>query len=349
VSGLCARVAAVAAAGILITTTLASAALAGTSPRGGPDGTVSGLSSLSTIACPTARTCVATGQDQDGNGKSAIINAVSGSAKAWSGKLTDNDLNAIACPGKTTCLAVADEAVATVKVSTGAMKVTAKLKPPASGIVALGTLACAGSKNCYAAGFQGTETHSQAIVVRLSAAGKVLSKGTVAGTGIGAIACPSSSRCLVSDHFASGSEQLRLLTGGKLGAAHTFPAHTYVQHIACYQASLCYALGGLSTAPVTKTDELFPVNPKTGAIGKVVKLGSLSGTGLACVSARRCVVVGFTGSGAAAKPAVVVVSSGKAGHAAGEPGTYLSDVACATASLCYAVGGKGSSAIVDRV
>jgi len=80
-----------------------------------------------------------------------------------------------------------------------------------------------------------------------------------------------------------------------------------------------------------------------------VKLSKVNGTALACGSARKCLVIGFTGSGASAEPAVVVVSSGKPGKPVSEPGTYLNGVACATASACYAVGAKGDAAIVDKV
>lgn len=349
-SGLRARLAAITAAGILITAAPVPAALASVTQGAGVTGTVSGLSSLTTIACPTSSACAALGQDGNGNAKSAIINATTGTAKAWSGKLASQFMNAIACPSATGCLAVADDVVVTVKPSTGAMKVAATLKPPAGDIVAMGAMACAGTTDCYAAGFQGTPAAGKAIVVHLSAAGKVLSRNIVTGTGIGAIACPSSSICLVSDHFASsGAEQIRLLDHGKLSASsHTFPAKTFIQRIACFRASLCYALGGVSTTTGSPTDEMFPLNPKTGAIGAVVKLSKFSGTGLACSSATRCLVVGFTGSGAAAKPGVVVVSGGKPGSPATLSGTFLSDVACATSSLCYAVGAKGNDALVEK-
>jgi hypothetical protein len=94
------------------------------------------------------------------NGKSMVIDAVTGTARAWSGSL-GQAMNAVACPGTTTWLAVADDAVATVQVSTGAMKVTAKPQPPTGGIVAIGDLACASATTCYAAGFEGTEGASR--------------------------------------------------------------------------------------------------------------------------------------------------------------------------------------------
>jgi len=72
----------------------------------------------------------------------------------------------------------------------------------------------------------------------------------------------------------------------------------YVQRIGCYQAKACYALGGSTTAVPARTNEPFPLNPKTGAIGKVVHLGTFSGDSIACTSGTICLVAGFTGSGA---------------------------------------------------
>jgi hypothetical protein len=347
VSGIGARLAAITAAGLLITTTLASAAVAGVTPAAGRSGVVSGVSSLNSITCPTARACAALGTDSDGNGKSAIINAASGSVKVWSGKLVNTDLSAVACPSRTSCVAVSGDAVATLKVSTGALKITATLKPPPNGIVAMNYIGCT-SGSCYAVGFQGTERAGQAIVVHTSAAGKVLSRTVVTGTGLGPIACPSSNHCLVGDDV-NKVEQIRVLNKGKLGQSHAVPAHTYIQSLACYQAKACWALGGLTTSPEVATNELFPVNPASGAIGHVVKLGKVSGDGLACPTARQCVVIGFIGTGASAKSVAVVVSSGKPGHPATLAGDSVNGVACPTGSLCYSVGLQGEHGIVDKI
>ena len=312
------------------------------------NGTVSGISSLTSVACPTAKACVAVGLGTDGTtGKSAVINATTGTAKAWSGGLANDPLNAVACAATAgTCLTVADDAVATVAAATGAMTVTATPKPPAGGIMALGAIACASAKACYAVGFQGTESASKAVAFHLSAAGKVVSKATGTGRGVGAIACPAATRCLISDNESAGLA-IQLLNSGKFGQSSPLPTGTYVQRIACYKASLCYALGGNTTS--TGTDELFPVNPTTGAPGSKITISGFSGTGMTCISATTCLVVGFTGSGATAKPAAVTVTNGKPGKPASYPGESLSSIACATASLCYAVGQSSTSAIVDKV
>jgi hypothetical protein len=338
--------AAMVAMGIL---TVPAAASAAAGPWG-PATAVAGVNSLDGVTCPTAKTCVSVGLDEDSNGKSAVINASSGAVKVWSGDLHADPMNAIACPGTKSCLAVADDAVASAQVSNGAMKVTATPKKPANGIVALGAIACAGATNCYAVGFEGTEAASNAIVVRLSSAGKLLGTAKNTGTGIGAITCPSSSLCLMGEHFTSG-ESIQLLNNGKFGASHAMPASTYVQAMSCYKASLCYALGGNSTSSPAATNELFPLNPKTGAIGSMATIPGFDGTDISCINASTCLISGFTGSGATAKVAVVAVVNAKLRTPVNYPGSSLSfhDLACASTSACYAVGSSSSGAIVDKV
>jgi hypothetical protein len=334
--------AALAATAILAVPAAASAAQG----PGAPRTPVPGVNSLDGVTCPTATACVSAGSDGNFNGKSAVISAASGAIKVWSGDLASDSMNALACAGTASCLAVADDAVASVRVSSGAMKVTATPKKPASGIVALGAIACAGTSACYAVGFEGTEASSKATVVHLSPAGKLLATQQNSGTGIGAIACPSASLCLMGEHYTSG-EVIQLLNNGRFGASHTLPAGTYVQAISCYQASLCYALGGSgNSAP----DELFPLNPKTGTAGPTATVNGFNGAGLTCISATTCLVSGLTGTGSAAKNAVLAVVKGKPGKPVNYAGNFgLRDVACAGASACYAVGASSSGAIVDKV
>jgi hypothetical protein len=332
-----------AATAVVIGMVMWPAAPAGAALR--PQATVPGVS-LTGIACPTAKACIAVG-NEDLNGKSVVVTASTGAAHAWSGDLAGDALWAVACPGKSVCLAVSDDAIASVQASTGAMKVTATPTRPADGIVALGEIACASAKSCYAVGWQGTEASSVAIVVPLSATGKQLGlvKGT--GTGIGAIACPAANLCLVSDHFSTG-EVIQLLKNGRLGSSHAVPAKTYIQRIVCFQAAVCYALAGRITSGFSPTDELFPVNPKTGAVGRAVTMSGFNGDGMACASATKCLVVGYTGEGSTAVPGVVTVSHGKPGKPAklGPAEGSLSDVACPTASVCYAVGQLAGNGLV---
>ena len=108
-----------------------------------------------------------------------------------------------------------------------------------------------------------------------------------------------------------------------------------------------HALGGNGTGSPEVTDELFPLNPATGAPGAAIALSNFDGTGLTCISATECRIVGFITP--AFTPAVLNVTNGQPGAPASEPGSSLDGIACATAALCYAVGGNSTGAIVDKV
>lgn len=122
------------------------------------------------------------------------------------------------------------------------MKVTGKVKEPASGIVALGAIACAGSGACYAVGFEGTEVASSALLVKASAAGKILSTVKAIGTGVGAIACPSASTCLLVEHTKTVASVVTV-TKGKAGAIKRYSSDLPFDTDACATANLCYAVG----------------------------------------------------------------------------------------------------------
>jgi hypothetical protein len=330
---------------------LAASPSATASMAGRPDvpATTVPQASFQAIACPTSKVCLAVGSDDNENGKSAVINTATGAVHAGSGKLADEFLESAACPGKSECLALATNAVATVKASNGAMKVTAKPKPPADGIVGLSAIACANSKNCYAVGFEESGRSSVGVVVRLSGAGKQLGLVKSHGTGVGEIACPSSKLCLVSSASSAG-EVIQQLSNGRLGASHPVPAKTFIERIACYQSKVCFAVGGKIASGFTPTDELFPLNPKTGAIGKVVTIKGFSATGMTCASATECMLVGYTGEGATAVPSVVTVNHGKPGKPTkvGPASGSLSAIACVSSKLCYAVGQSGTNGLVVK-
>ena len=146
----------------------------------------------------------------------------------------------------------------------------------------------------------------------------------------------------MGEHYTSG-EVIQLLQDGSFGASRTLPGDTFIQAIRCYKATLCYALGGNTTASPSLPDELFPLNPTTGAVGTMATMSGFSGANLTCINATTCLVAGLNGTGSTAKNAVVAVVKGKPGKPANYPGTFgLRDVACASTSACYAVGASSS-------
>lgn len=304
----------VAAAGVFTLAVVLTAAQAGAAQVAGTSlaGPVSGLNVLDTVACPVSASCVSTGLNSDLDGKSAVITAATGAVKVWPGELTTADPSALSCPPSAkNCLFVADDAVGTVAISTGAMKITAKPSSPSGGIVALGALSC--PKTCYAVGFEGTGSASNAVLFHVSLAGKILSSTKDTGSGSGAIACPTASLCFMTD-YVKPTTSIQVVSNGHIGASHAFAADTYVEGMSCFGSSVCYALGGDSTSSSELTDELFPVNPKTGVIGTMITIGGdFSGStyngGLTCISATTCLVAGYTDS-SSEKAALVTVTSG---------------------------------------
>jgi hypothetical protein len=343
----------IAAAGVFTLAAVLTAAQADAAPVAGTSlaGSVSGLNVLDTMACPTSASCVSTGANSDLDGKSAVITAATGAVKVWAGKLTTADPNALSCPPSATkCLFVSDDAVGTLAVSTGAMKITATPPPPSGGIVALGALAC--PKTCYAVGFEGTSGATTAVLLHLSSAGKILSSTTDTGTGSGAIACPTATLCFMTD-YVKPTTSIQVVRKGQIGASHAFPADTYVEGMSCFGSSACYAIGGNNTSSPELTDELFPLNPKTGAIGTEVTIGGdFSGStyngGLNCINATTCLVAGYSDS-SSETAALVTVTSGAPGSPVDYAGEYMDAVACASASKCYGAGGDSGGAFVDKV
>jgi hypothetical protein len=343
----------VAAAGVFTLTAVLTAAQANAAQVGGAHlaGPVSGLNVLDRVACPAGASCVSTGANSDLDGKSAVITAATGAVKVWPGELATADPSALSCPPSVkSCLFVADDAVGTVAISTGAMKITATPSPPSGGIVALGALSC--PKTCYAVGFEGTESASSAVLLHLSVAGKILSSTKDTGSGSGAIACPTASLCFMTD-YVKPTTSIQVVSNGHIGASHAFPADTYVEGMSCFGSSVCYAVGGNSTSSPELTNELFPLNPKTGAVGAKITIGGdFSGStyngGLTCISATTCLVAGYTDS-SSEKAALVTVTSGKPRSPVDYTGQYMDGVACAKASECYGVGGSSGGAFVDKV
>jgi len=192
----------------------------------------------------------------------------------------------------------------------------------------------------------GTELASQALVVHLSANGALLGTTKSSSRGIGAIACSTSTICMMAVANGTAPEKMQLLSSGHFGTTHTLPANTYVQAMSCYKAALCYALAGTKSSGLS--DELFSLNPKTGAVGTMITLSGLHGNAIACSSATECQVLGFKLSGAVATSGVIAVSHGKAGAFKDYPDS-LSDIACPTATLCYAVGTSSGRSVIDRI
>ena len=316
----------------------------------GPRSDVTGMSSFQAIACPIPTRCVAVGSDNsgDGYGRAATIDVGSATGTAGAGMLSDDTLFSVACGVPTVCVAAAEDATARVDVATGAITLMTTLHAPTGSITSMSDIACPNSSECFGVGFQGPYLTSKGFIAHFTETGSLISTTHIStASGLGSIVCTTTTQCIVSVADRSKPEKVELLVNGKLGTAHVMPATIYIQRLACYRATDCYALAGKATKGTERTNLIYDINPVTGAIGsRHVIAGGFSGTGIACPTATHCIVVGNVGLKSAVDTLTMGVPS--AVHLLGS--ASLSGVACADpTNVCIGVGQNGPSAALERV
>lgn len=305
---------------------------------------------LRAVACASSSSCIAVGFDSAGNGLAVVVAPSSATAKRGRGRLRGSSLGSVACPTRTVCLASAGGTIAKIAASNGKVTVSGKLRQPKTGTAMAGAVACPSSKLCYAVGSEGGEETSVGLIAELSPAGRILRTVTVkSSSAVGAIACSSSSVCLVGVVHAGAAVEVATLKEGKLGRGHPVSVTRYLEALACYRTEICYALEGSRTGH--KANVLVALDATSGAARASVRLPSaFNGTALACTSGRRCVVVGEEGVGSSEHSGAIVVRGRTAGRFVRLAGA-LSGVACASASRCTAVGvpARTFGGEVDRI
>lgn len=308
------------------------------------------MSSFSAIACPTPTRCVGVGSNNSGNGygSAATIYVASATGVVGAGMLPNDTLFSVACGVPTVCVGAAENATVRVDVATGAISLVTTLHAPAGSITSMSDIACPNSSECFGVGFQGPYRTAKGFIARFSVTGSLISTTHVAtASGLGGIACPTTTQCIVSVAARTNPEKIELLQNGKLGAAHVMPAGIYVQRLACYRATVCYALAGRVSKGTERTNLIYDINPVTGAIdASHVIAGGFSGNDIACANATRCIVVGEM----SLKSAIDTVTLGvpSAPHLLGS--VSLSGVACADpTNTCIGVGQNGASAALEKV
>jgi hypothetical protein len=311
---------------------------------------VTGMSSFNAVACPTSTRCVAVGSDNSGNGygRAATLDVASATGSAGAGRLSNNTLFSVACGIPTICVGAAENATVRVDVATGAIALVTTLHAPSGSITSMDDIACPNSSECFGVGFQGPLSAAKGLLARFTETGSLVAETHVAtASGLGGIACPTTTQCIVSVADRSNPEKIELLQNGHLGTAHTLPAGIYVQRLACYKATNCYALAGKVAKGTERTDLVYDINPVTGAIGaRHVIAGGFSGTGIACPTSTHCIVVGDVGI----KPAVDTLTLGAPNAPRLLGSVSLSGVACASpTNVCIGVGQNGSFAALEKV
>lgn len=359
-AGRCAlRTGAALVAAVSIASAVALAPDAGASTRRGtPSAVVAGLS-LHSIACVSAGVCLGVGSNSKDDGQAAVIAAASATGKLGHNDLSGTTLAQVACPTASKCLATTDSGtVVSISTSDADLTKTATVPAPKGWTIWLTHIACASSTSCYAVGYEyrSSPRSEQGVVVHLSGKGDLL--GTVAEKSVNelsAIACPTTTRCIVVADRATGADELQLVNKGVPGSEHAFPAGFGVAALTCYGDTACFALASKSLGPggyIPPSPWLADVDPSTGAPGKKITIaGKFYGTDLACASASVCVATGTAKAGSSYEVAAVIYKKGKisgtdklAGNSDG-----ATEVACATSSVCIAVNAYGPPTSIDRI
>lgn len=278
------------------------------------------------IACPSASRCLAGGASDQGGATVVAITTATGAVSPGGIDKDALSFNGLGCPTPERCVAVAgggEGHVVAVTARSGALGRDNGV--PA--VLFLTTVACPSATRCLTGGTRGTYTSPTTTLTEVRGTGKPMS--TVFGPPgeMASIACVTASRCYAAAS-SQGKGMVIDLTGGAFGSRHHLPAG--VTSIACFREAVCY---------VATIDAIYPVSPRTGAVGRGTKVAGMSQiNALACATAKLCVAVGFGGRGGSTHGALSDIVRGRVRHATKAPGNALWGVACSTRTVCWAIG-----------
>jgi len=289
-----------------------------------PDGSGGGV--LYGVACPTATTCVAVGQDNDDQ---SIATSGTYSSSSWSWTSSEvlssessgfSVLNSVACPETNTCIAVGEDnsaksvyTIGTEVAGAWSWSTPAEITPDSSGYGTLYSVSCASPVACVAVGEDGG---SQAIVTSASRSGSTwtwTNSSTVASdtTGEGLLAsvdCPTPTVCVAVGE--DGDNYSDATTGTLSGGSWSWlPERAYgvggfdesITDVSCSSSTFCLAVGqdnysgGQPSYFVgTSTSGTWTWTPPSEPAGESVGGGF---NGVDCVSSTLCITAGFDNQG----------------------------------------------------
>jgi hypothetical protein len=320
---------------------------------------------LNGVTCVSSKDCIAVGRAVGSNGLGHNL-AERWNGKKWSATVPPGPagsrggvLNAVSCTSASNCIAVGaydksgDTTGAQADRWNGKKWSAIKIAPP-KGSASLGGVACAGAKNCWAAGAAGNQTLIEHWNGKKWSRSSSPSPHPAKPNVLSGVACPSARECWAAGYSfpTNFTGSLTERWNGKKWAVASTPTSKSGQLIgdACGGTSACVAVG--------IGDSLFPLAQhwtgkawKTTAVAKVSKEQSGELNGAACHGRTSCVAVGSYFQG---KATLILTEKWNGSHwsatkAKGPAGTNfasLNGAACASAGNCWAVGiffGKGSA------
>ena len=332
------------------------------------------VSSISGISCPTSTNCMAVGDYM--NGTPYIITSSDGGllwslmpAPAEAGPLevactsvadcvivgqyaavtTDGGmswntstipgspiLDAVACPTAATCIAVGYglNSVGEVVTSTDGGATWSSQALP-SGAPSLSSITCPTTTECFAAG---SGASAGAVIATTNGGATWSSQALPSGvTGLVSITCPTATECFAAGKTATGGTVITTTNGGATWSSVPLPSSYVAYSIGCSTASTCIALMYASSGATAF------VTTDAGGTWSTSRLQNTTPTGIACVSAKTCIV-----TGADAQPMLQESTDGgltwQGSAAPGGAGPDMIDhIACPSPSQCMAVGDISST------
>lgn len=293
-----------------------------------------------------------------------IVSAIPVAAGSTTERVTGtNTLDAVACSGATTCVAVGVAASDLSAYLTGSpahgvvVPITNGVPggvQVASGTQTLDGVACSSAAKCEAVGFISVGQSSEGVIVPITdgvPGNFVAVPGTV---DLNDVACPSSSNCEAVGAATSGpGGAVVTITNGIPNSPQIGPDEASLIAIACMSAAACVAVGYLPTysVPNAGTAEEGVVVPikggEPGSAEEVSTSGALSG--VACSGPATCDAVGVNPSGSepgnpeGSAGMVVPLTNGEPDEPqAVSESTDLSGVACSSSTTCLAEGQNAS-------
>ena len=313
----------------------AAAALGGAVSASAATGTqaVPGTSYLAGVACPSATTCEAVG-DNPNSSQGLVVpitNGAPGSAQPVPGT---TELAGVACPSATTCEAVGDNGPTSLGIVVPITNGAPGTAQSAPGTVDLFGIACPSATTCVAVG---GNSSGQGVVVPITN-GTPGSAQAAPGTSVlDGVACTNATTC-VAVGGNSGQGVLVPVANGVPGSAQPVAGTRYLQGVACPSAATCAVVGGNSSGQGV----LVPITNGTPGSAQPVA-GSVDFFGVACPGTTTCEAVGNDSSG---DGVVAPITNGTPGSAQPVAGTAeLFGVACPGVTTCEAVGQNGSGVV----